>query len=1544
MLNILRCLALPIGYGLFLAAAQRFLIQPNNKGLGTAIPVLTLHDQYDASLKFIWADATSGTSSPSASQIVERISAGFNKAQFQRMKQVLNPADIETECQPNFKQISDCWAAVIFNDAPSNNNDTSIAYTIRADGGLTFIDVTRHTSDVEQRILPLQWAIDQAIIELTTGVQVPTPLEWPFSRETNEEQNTKIRVSYVRGIRNLIVIALFVCFTGIVYQLTGAVASERASLVTAHMKAMGLIDTARVISWHVSMSIAYLPAWIAVAVIWHFRIFALTSIWLVLAIHLLLGLSLASWSLFIAAPFGNSPQLAAIVSTILSILLAIIALAFQQATSGAAFIYSLIFPPGFYIFAIRAVCGFENHLEPASFFKADPDTQLCLFYLVLAAIVNIFLWPWLGVLLERRLYEPPRRSEVKLRTKRVDNNPEPAISIRNLNKTFSTSVLSKGSVTAVEDLTLDIPKFGIFVLLGSNGAGKSTSLSILGGLSGYTRGSITFEGGLSRPPRGTIGIVPQKNVLFDELTCLQTLRLWRAIKRPDSSLPDEDIEQLLIDCDLGNKVHAVSGTLSGGQKRKLQLAIGLVGNSSIVLVDECTSGVDPLSRRALWKTLSSYRNERTIVFTTHFLDEADLLADRIAILAAPGKLVAEGTPVSLKRDLGEGYSIQVSFASPVLPEKDGHAAADLLMDIQGVAPAAYLMMTSASQASYRLATRDPKTVVNVLQLVDSKKAQYDIGSYDVLGTTIEDIFLELMAKQNLRFDQFASDSITLKSVQTKPLSLDNGRAISPLRQALIIFNKRVLIARRSWLAPLLCVLVAVAGSAVPLTFLKGRQQTCSRALQNSDIIPLFIPPSLASSGAEFRVQASPPGLISTLGNLTSAIAVNDLPDNATFVDAVQQNHRNLALGGISVDIISSSSLIAWEATPPGTNGPIMLNLASNILFNRALNVSDGDDSSPRSIRTSYQPLKAANSGTLLALKWVAFFGAAMSVFPAFFSLYVCRERRAAVQAMQFSNGLSNPLGLWIGHLMFDSIFSVVIATVIIIIFATASDQFQGLGFLWFIMTLYGIAATLFAYCVSLLMASPLAAFAAVAGYQIVAFLVYLAGYLLPLTYAKTSAAARIITIIHFTVSSVSPIASIFRAALISINLFSLLCDGKTAVTQSSMGTITKFGGPILYLIVYIIALLAILVWVDSGSILCRTKRRDIRPNGSVQSESTKADVVAEERSASGSSDLLRVQHVSKTFGSNHVVDDVSFGASRDTIFALLGPNGAGKTTTFNIIRGDVRPDTGDVLIDDASIIASPRAARLSLGVCPQFTALDVQLTVREHLEIYARLKGLRPDEVTSNVDALLAATGLDQYADRLASKTSGGNQRKVALAIALMGNPSVILIDEFSSGVDAKMKRDMWDTLRNIAQGKAVIITTHSMEEASALANKVGIVAKKMLAVGTTQSLSDRYATYEVQFSCRSRDLQRAQILMSRIPGAKLAEDVSTRFEVPIDEAGGMSLAELFSVLAEHGDFADYTVEKATLESVFLKVIRENRVREEDSGEAARNWTLRRRS
>ncbi|KAG8705174.1 hypothetical protein FRC09_003117, partial [Ceratobasidium sp. 395] len=475
-------------------------------------------------------------------------------------------------------------------------------------------------------------------------------------------------------------------------------------------------------------------------------------------------------------------------------------------------------------------------------------------------------------------------------------------------------------------------------------------------------------------------------------------------------------------------------------------------------------------------------------------------------------------------------------------------------------------------------------------------------------------------------------------------------------------------------------------------------------------------------------------------------------------------------------------------------------------------------------------------GLAMALKWEGFFGAAMGLWPAFFALYVSAERRTSVQAMQLSNGMT-PAGLWLGHLLFDLPWITLISTVICAVFGIVTKQFYALGAFWVVLELYGVAGALFAYVVSTFVDSPLASFAVTGGYNGMMSILYGTAYIVTLTYTQPSESKQLLEVVHYTISLLSPVASVVRAAFVSINVFSLLCDGFGHYNSSPPSSIDKFGGPIIYLVGWIGFLSSLLMWIEHGKPLPKWFRfhragsttetddeKVVAENGSFS-----AEVKAEAERVRQSDDSLRLLDVGKTFsGSFTAVENASFGVDNE-VFAMLGPNGAGKTTTFNIIRGNVRPTRGDVLINGTSIVDEPATTRLSLGVTPQFSAVDSQLTVREHMAVYGSLKGLRGGDLDRNVDLLMDATALTQYAGRVASKLSGGNARKLSLALALIGNPRVLLIDEYSTGIDPATKRAMWKTLRRVSTGKAVLITTHSMEEASALASRVGILSKKML-------------------------------------------------------------------------------------------------------------------
>lgn len=291
------------------------------------------------------------------------------------------------------------------------------------------------------------------------------------------------------------------------------------------------------------------------------------------------------------------------------------------------------------------------------------------------------------------------------------------------------------------------------------------------------------------------------------------------------------------------------------------------------------------------------------------------------------------------------------------------------------------------------------------------------------------------------------------------------------------------------------------------------------------------------------------------------------------------------------------------------------------------------------------------------------------------------------------------------------------------------------------------------------------------------------------------------------VAAFSPMGNLVRSLFLALNLFSATCDGKQL--SSTPGGIMQYGGPILYLVLQILFLFSILLWSDSGSIVAWYRRFRKAPAKPSDNNVIDDEEVAEELArVSSSNDGLRVLNLTKSFGKLTAVDNMTFGIQRSECFALLGPNGAGKSTTISLIRGDIQPSKngGNIFVENIEINRHRAEARSHLGVCPQYDAMDA-MTVTEHLEFYARVRGV-PD-VQHNVQEVIRAVGLTMFASRMAAKLSGGNKRKLSLGIALIGNPTVLLLDEPSSGMDAASKRIMWKTLAAVTPGRSLLLTTH---------------------------------------------------------------------------------------------------------------------------------------
>ncbi|VDO88008.1 unnamed protein product [Schistosoma curassoni] len=214
------------------------------------------------------------------------------------------------------------------------------------------------------------------------------------------------------------------------------------------------------------------------------------------------------------------------------------------------------------------------------------------------------------------------------------------------------------------------------------------------------------------------------------------------------------------------------------------------------------------------------------------------------------------------------------------------------------------------------------------------------------------------------------------------------------------------------------------------------------------------------------------------------------------------------------------------------------------------------------------------------------------------------------------------------------------------------------------------------------------------------------------------------------------------------------------------------------------------------------------------------------------------------------VNRLTFGVRPGECFGLLGVNGAGKTTTFNMITGKLHPSMGTVYVNGFNVVTQTKNALKNLGYCPQFDAVHDLLTGRETLTLYARLRGFPEKQISTTVNELLQNMGLLPYADRITSVYSGGNLRKLSTAIAIIGKPQVILLDEPTSGMDPIGKRFMWDQIISlIKDGRSIILTTHSMEECEALCQSIGIMINGQLkCFGSIQHLKNRYGNgYHVE-------------------------------------------------------------------------------------------------
>jgi ABC-2 type transport system ATP-binding protein len=293
-----------------------------------------------------------------------------------------------------------------------------------------------------------------------------------------------------------------------------------------------------------------------------------------------------------------------------------------------------------------------------------------------------------------------------------------------------------GDLVAVDDLTLQIKKGEIFGFLGPNGAGKTTAINMMVGLLSPTGGAVLINGqDRARVLKRSIGICPQEIVLWEELTCVENLTVIGDMYDLPRAVTNERVRSLLADLALSEKANARVSQLSGGMKRRLNVALAVVHDPDIVVLDEPSSGLDPQSRLLLWDFVRSLKGKgKTTILTTHAMEEADALSDRVAIIDH-GKLLQLDTPQNLKRTIGSGDIIEMQLAEP---ERNDTVMASF-KSVKGIQE----IKDVGGKINVR-ALNAVSLLPEILERVDAMHAR--VSDIAIRENTLEDVFIYLTGR------------------------------------------------------------------------------------------------------------------------------------------------------------------------------------------------------------------------------------------------------------------------------------------------------------------------------------------------------------------------------------------------------------------------------------------------------------------------------------------------------------------------------------------------------------------------------------------------------------------------------------------------------------------------------------------------------------------------------------------------------------------------------------------------------------------------------
>ncbi|XP_072500142.1 retinal-specific phospholipid-transporting ATPase ABCA4 isoform X1 [Notamacropus eugenii] len=1319
----------------------------------------------------------------------------------------------------------------------------------------------------------------------------------------------------------------------------------------------------------------------------------------------------------------------------------------------------------------------------------------------------------------------------------------PGVCVQNLVKVFDYQ-----GKPAVDRLNITFYENQITAFLGHNGAGKTTTMSILTGLLPATSGTVLIGGKDIETNmdsiRQDLGMCPQYNILFHHLTVAEHILLYAQLKGKSRKEAQLEMETMLEDTGLHHKRNEEAQNLSGGMQRKLSVAIAFVGDAKVIVLDEPTSGVDPYSRRSIWDLLLKYRSGRTIIMSTHHMDEADLLGDRIAIISQ-GRLYCSGTPLFLKNCFGTGFYLtlvrkmkniqshgkgceEVCSCTPkdasLRCTKVGEITAEQVLDgdinelievIHHHVPEAKLVECIGQELIFLLPNKDFKqrAYASLFRELEETLSDLGLSSFGISDTPLEEIFLRVTGdsesgalfvgdtQQKGPSFSFRNPSSSRNEKATGGPQASNGSsapepphsAEGPASkeseehgmqlnkgtqllcqhvQALLIkrfhhavrsrkdfLAQIVLPAGFVCLALLLAAIIPPFGEYPPLmlhpwiyghqyTFFSSEQpgneqlSTLAEVLLNrpgfgnrclkEELFPNYpcgnstswktpsVSPNVTHLFQKQKWTADNPSPSCKCSTQEKLTMLPECPEGAGGLPPPQRVQRSTEIlqdltnrnisdflvktyptiirssmkskywvnekryGGISIGgklpvfCITGEEIVGFfrdlgqlmnvsggpatqEAAKEMSNFLKYLETEDNIKvwFNNKgwhamvafLNVANNailranlpKDVDPEDfgITLINQPLNLTKEQlseiTVLTTSIDAMVAIcvifAMSFIPASFVLYLIQERVSKAKHLQFVSGVS-PTTYWVTNFLWDIVNYAVSAGIVVGIFIgfqkRAYTSPNNLPALIALLFLYGWAVIPMMYPASFLFDVPSTAYVVLSctnlfiGINSTAITFVLELFENNRTLLRFSAMLRKALLIfpHFCLGrglidlalnqAVTDVYAAFGEEHFS-DPFQWNMIGKNLVAMAIEGGVY-----------FILNLL-----LQHHFFLTRWVAEPAK-----QPITDEDDDVAEERkrilSGGNKTDILRLHELTKIYSgtTSPAVDRLCVGVRPGECFGLLGVNGAGKTTTFKMLTGDITVTSGDATVMGKSILTQISEVHQNMGYCPQFDAIDDLLTGREHLYLYARLRGVPTDDIKRVADWCIQSLGLSPYADHMVGSYSGGNKRKLSTAIALIGCPPLVLLDEPTTGMDPQSRRLLWNTIVGIIRGgRAVVLTSHSMEECEALCTRLAIMVRGTFqCLGTIQHLKYKFGDgYIVTMKIKPPkvgllpDLNPAeQFLQANFPDSIQRERHYNMLQYRISSS---SLARIFQLLISNKDslyIEEYSVTQTTLDQVFV--------------------------